>query len=167
MSECRKLQELTIKDNFMFGAVMVDEELCKEFLELALGFRIFQDGFVQKLQDAVRNVKASREMEERYMLLQELLKEEREAGRAEGRAEGRAQGRAEGKAEGRAQGRAEGRAEGKAESILELLSDLGDIPEDLQKRISVEKDPNVLKSYLKIASASKTIDEFRKRIDQP
>ena len=154
MSECRKLQELTIKDNFMFGAVMVDEELCKEFLELALGFRIFQDGFVQKLQDAVRNVKASREMEERYMLLQELLKEEREAGRAEGRAEGRAQGRAEGK------------AEGKAESILELLSDLGDIPEDLQKRISVEKDPNVLKSYLKIASASKTIDEFRKRIDQ-
>ena len=85
MSEPRKLQELTIKDNFMFGAVMVDEELCKEFLELALGFRIFQDGFVQKLQDAVRNVKASREMEERYMQLQELLKEERDAGRAEGK----------------------------------------------------------------------------------
>ena len=33
MSERRKLQELTIKDNFMFGAVMVDEELCREFLE--------------------------------------------------------------------------------------------------------------------------------------
>ena len=40
MSERRKLQELTIKDNFMFGAVMVDEELCKDFLELTLGFRI-------------------------------------------------------------------------------------------------------------------------------
>ena len=40
MSERRKLQELTIKDNFMFGAVMVDEELCREFLELALGFKI-------------------------------------------------------------------------------------------------------------------------------
>ena len=40
MSERRKLQDLTIKDNFMFGAVMVDEELCREFLELALGFKI-------------------------------------------------------------------------------------------------------------------------------
>ena len=28
------LQELTIKDIFTFGAVMVDEELCMEFLEL-------------------------------------------------------------------------------------------------------------------------------------
>ena len=40
MTKRKKLQELTIKDNFMFGAVMVDEELCREFLELALGFKI-------------------------------------------------------------------------------------------------------------------------------
>ena len=40
MAKRKKLQELTIKDNFMFGAVMVDEELCREFLELALGFKI-------------------------------------------------------------------------------------------------------------------------------
>ena len=36
----KKLKDLTLKDNFMFGAVMVDEKLCKEFLELVLGFRI-------------------------------------------------------------------------------------------------------------------------------
>ena len=156
MSERRKLQELTIKDNFMFGAVMVDEELCREFLELALGFKFlkyvkagldestedFQDDFVQRLQDAVRNVKASREMEERYMLLEELLKEERENGRIEGK------------------------AEGKAESILELLSDLGEVPEELRKKILGEKDLDILKSYLKKASASKTIEEFQKLIDQ-
>ena len=40
MTKRKKLQELTIKDNFMFGAVMVDEELCREFLELALEFKI-------------------------------------------------------------------------------------------------------------------------------
>ena len=156
MSERRKLQDLTIKDNFMFGAVMVDEELCREFLELALGFKFlkyvkagldestedFQDDFVQRLQDAVRNVKASREMEERYMLLEELLKEERENGRIEGK------------------------AEGKAESILELLSDLGEVPEELRKKILGEKDLDILKSYLKKASASKTIEEFQKLIDQ-
>ena len=156
MSERRKLQDLTIKDNFMFGAVMVDEELCREFLELALGFKFlkyvkagldestedFQDDFVQRLQDAVRNVKASREMEERYMMLEELLKEERENGRIEGK------------------------AEGKAESILELLSDLGEVPEELRKKILGEKDLDILKSYLKKASASKTIEQFQKLVDQ-
>ncbi len=34
MAQRKKLQELTIKDIFTFGAVMVDEELCMEFLEL-------------------------------------------------------------------------------------------------------------------------------------
>lgn len=32
----KKLQELTIKDNFMFGAVMAEEENCRRFLELVL-----------------------------------------------------------------------------------------------------------------------------------
>ena len=40
MAKRKKLQELTIKDNFMFGAVMVNEDLCKELLELILGFSI-------------------------------------------------------------------------------------------------------------------------------
>ena len=110
----------------------------------------FQDDFVQRLQDAVRNVKASREIEERYMLLEELLKEERENGRIEGKAEGKV----------------EGKVEGKAESILELLSDLGEVPEELRKKILGEKDLDILKSYLKKASASKTIEEFQKLIDQ-
>ena len=110
----------------------------------------FQDDFVQKLQEAVKNVKASREMEERYMLLEELLKEERENGRIEGKAESKV----------------EGKVEGKAESILELLSDLGEVPEELRKKILGEKDLDILKSYLKKASASKTIEEFQKLIDQ-
>ena len=40
MSKRKKLQELTIKDNFMFGVVMADGELCREFLELVLKFPI-------------------------------------------------------------------------------------------------------------------------------
>ena len=36
MNRKKTLQELTIKDNFMFGAVMCDEEICKQFLEMAL-----------------------------------------------------------------------------------------------------------------------------------
>ena len=36
----KTLQELTIRDNFMFGAVMSEEENCRRFLELALEISI-------------------------------------------------------------------------------------------------------------------------------
>ena len=48
----------------------------------------FEDGFVSRLQESVRHVKASRKMEERYMLFEELLRNERKEGKAEGKAEG-------------------------------------------------------------------------------
>ncbi|MGI5946150.1 MAG: Rpn family recombination-promoting nuclease/putative transposase [Lachnospiraceae bacterium] len=40
MKKRKTLQDLTIKDNFLFGAVMHVEENCKGFLELVLGFPI-------------------------------------------------------------------------------------------------------------------------------
>ena len=40
MNQNRKLAQLMFKDNFMFGAVMVNEEICQDFLELAVGFPI-------------------------------------------------------------------------------------------------------------------------------
>ena len=40
MANRKRLQELTIKDNFMFGAVMMEEDNCRKFLELSLGFPI-------------------------------------------------------------------------------------------------------------------------------
>ncbi len=36
----KKLSDLTIKDNFLFGAVMTDEKNCRDFLEMVLGFPI-------------------------------------------------------------------------------------------------------------------------------
>ena len=36
----RKLRELTIKDDFMFGAVMSDPENCRALLEMILGISI-------------------------------------------------------------------------------------------------------------------------------
>lgn len=100
----------------------------------------FGDDFVRRLQLAVRNVKASREMEDRYMLFEELIKEEREDAKAEGK------------------------AEGKAEFVLELLSDLGEIPGDLYEKIMSEKDSEILSSYLRKALSAKTIEEFERSI---
>ncbi|MBR5595979.1 MAG: Rpn family recombination-promoting nuclease/putative transposase [Lachnospiraceae bacterium] len=40
MSNKRKFQELTIRDSFMFAAVMVQDDNCKKFLEMLLGINI-------------------------------------------------------------------------------------------------------------------------------
>ena len=56
----------------------------------------FHDDYVEKLQRTIREIKRDREMEERFMILEEMLKDERKEGRIEGREEGRAEGLEEG-----------------------------------------------------------------------
>lgn len=59
-------------------------------------------------------------------------------------------------------GREEGRAEGKAEDILELLGELGEIPDVLQECIQKETDLQVLSRWLKCAAKAESISEFEK-----
>ena len=40
VKKSKRLQDLTMKDNFMFGAVMSEPENCKRFLEMVLGISI-------------------------------------------------------------------------------------------------------------------------------
>lgn len=40
MGRKKRLSELTLKDDFMFAAVMLNEENCCRFLEMTLGFPI-------------------------------------------------------------------------------------------------------------------------------
>lgn len=54
----------------------------------------------------------------------------------------------------------EGKAEGKAEDVLDLLSDTGEISEDLRQRILSEEDLEVLKRWLKLAAKAETVKEF-------
>lgn len=71
-------------------------------------------------------------MGERFMLFEELLKDER----------------------------AEGRAEGRAESILTLLEEKGEIPEDLREKIMNEKRVEALGNWIKLAAKADSIDQF-------
>ena len=57
-------------------------------------------------------------------------------------------------------GHQEGIIEGKVESILELLEDIGTIPDKVLERIHNEKDIKVLNSWLKLAAKADSIDEF-------
>ncbi len=96
----------------------------------------FNDDYINHLQKAVEDVKRSREQEERYMLFEELLEQER----------------------------AEGKAEGKAEYILALLKEKGTISKELRERISSEVDVNVLDSWFKLAIKSTSIEKFQENM---
>ena len=64
-----------------------------------------------------------------------------------------------------AEGRELGLAEGQISSILELLSYLGEVPEEIKEAVSDENDPEVLKLYLRQAAAAKSMDDFRQFLD--
>jgi predicted transposase/invertase (TIGR01784 family) len=94
----------------------------------------FADDYVRRLQKSVSRIKSDREMGERYMLLKELLSDER----------------------------AEGIARGRAISIIELLSELGEVSTELSDVIMAEKAPEKLLAYLKAAAKAESVDMFRK-----
>lgn len=54
----------------------------------------------------------------------------------------------------------EGKAEGKAEDILDILSDLGEVPQELVDRIKGETDFDRLRVWLKLAAKSDSIEKF-------
>ena len=83
--------------------------------------------------------------------------------RMEEYADGKAEGMREGKAAGIREGEAVGKLKGKIDSLLEILEELGDIPEALQTRIQSEKDLQVLTSWLKAAAKADSIEEFQEK----
>lgn len=58
------------------------------------------------------------------------------------------------------QGREEGRTEGKAEAVMELLEDIGGIPDPLRNLIMEQTDGKVLRKWLKAAARARSIEEF-------
>lgn len=96
----------------------------------------FQDEYVKQLQKFVEHIKKDREMEERFMLFEELLKEERKAGREEGM----------------------------AEAIIVFLSKYGEVPDTLSEKINEEKDMEVLKKWIRLSAKVESIEEFVSKI---
>ena len=108
----------------------------------------FHDPYVEQLQKFIRKVKENREMEERFMIFEEMLKEERAAGFAKGRGEGVAEGRI---------------VECK-EMLLLFLQNLGTVPKVLSDQIEEQGDLEVLKEWIRIAFQSNTVEEFAEKI---
>lgn len=50
------------------------------------------------------------------------------------------------------------------QNILDLLEDLGEIPEDIHARINTEEDTELLRRWLKAAAKSESFADFREKI---
>ncbi|MDE7224972.1 MAG: Rpn family recombination-promoting nuclease/putative transposase [Acetatifactor sp.] len=73
----------------------------------------------------------------------------------------RNEGRAEGILEGKTEGETIGDLKRSRQAILDLLEELGDIPEDIHNRILAEVDIEVLRKWLKAAAKTTDFDAFR------
>ena len=102
--------------------------------------REFHDSYVERLQKFIREVKSNREMEERFMVFEEMLRDER------------------------AEGRAEGRTEESKETLLLYLKNLGTVSKALSDRIQSQQELEVLKRWTQIAFQSKSLEEFEEKI---
>lgn len=97
----------------------------------------FGDELVRKFQNTIRQIKIDREMGERYMIFEEMLREEK------------------------MEGKQEGKIEAKREDIIELLEELGDVPEDLKNEIEKAEDLAILKVLHKLAAKAESMSSFR------
>ena len=112
--------------------------------DLAGSEKEFHDPYVEQLQKFVRNVKKSREMEERFMIFEEMLKEERAAGRAEGLIQGK--------------------IETARETLLLFLQSFGAVSKELSEQIQKQENLETLKQWTQIAFQSKSLEEFTEKI---
>ena len=103
--------------------------------------RDFEDGLVRRFQETIREIKADREMGGRYMIFEEMLREEKQ------------------------EGRLEGKLEAKKESVLELLEELGEIPQALQDRIESLEDLEKLRTLFKMAAKADSIPAFMEQAE--
>lgn len=102
----------------------------------------YSDEFVKRLQKSVEKIKFDREMGRRHMLIEELMKEEYNAGKAEGQEE-------------------------VAKSILiELLCEIAPVSDNLKGRISSIKElEDVMHLTIKAAKAD-SLDMFEKELEK-
>ena len=105
----------------------------------------YSDKFVERLQKSVEKIKFDREMGRRYMLFEELMKDEYNAGKAEGIANSLSECK---------------------KNILEILVGIAPVSENLKNRIlSIENFDDVMQLTVKAAQADK-LQTFEEELEK-
>ena len=102
------------------------------------------DPFVRHLQDTIDKIKLNRGMEERYMLLEEMMRNERQ--------------------EGKIEGKLEGNAEGKQEFLLTALESKFSVPSELKEKIMSETDIEKLNLWFQLSLKVSSLEEFEQNM---
>ena len=92
----------------------------------------YGNSLVRQMQRTIRGIKTNREIGERFMLLQELLRDEKR----------------------------EGRLEATRDSVLSLLEEMGEISEELRKEIEELDNLEILSALIKKAARSESVEMF-------
>ena len=157
---CEETKKVSLKDGrcimFLNTCGEDEEDVPKELVsflrfvhaDLKESQKDFQDDYVRQVQKSVTHIKGSREMEERFMLLEELLKDEHRQGVQEGIQKGIQKGELKATRE-----------------ILEMtLVKFGQLPDDFLKTLYEQQDTGIIKSWIQIALTVQSLDEFISKI---
>ena len=139
----------------------VPKELIKflRFVEanLAESTNDFEDPLVSRLQQSILEIKRNRVMGERYMLFEELLKDEYSAGMQDGMELGLKQGLERGLEQG---------LRGVKTAILTVSSKRGTVTPQLQIRLETITDEVRLNEMLSVAVEANGIEEFEEAMER-
>lgn len=159
MSQCPRLWEYAslvgrIRENLTGG--MSTNAAVEEAVSYCVEQGILTEFLRENRSGVMGMLRALTEFDEKKHI--RLMKQyAREDGVAEGLAEGRTLGLTEGQAVGILQGR--------AAVILEFLSAHGEVPVELQKRVTEQTDISVLRSWTHIAAHCDSIADFIEKTD--
>ena len=151
LNQCQTLKEYAIyvKKVRTYAKSMKVEEAVDRAVTECINEGILREFLLQNRKEAVEMSIFEYDEEAVFEIVR---KDEYEKGLQEGLEKGIEKGIEE--------GREEGFSAGKADAILELLEDIGTIPEEIRERIHNEKDSKVLNGWLKQAAKAESIDEF-------
>ena len=148
---CEETKKVSLKDGrcimFLNTCGEDEQDVPKELVsflrfvhaDLKESQKDFQDDYVRQVQKSVTHIKGSREMEERFMLLELLMKDERREGRKEGRKEG---------------------LKAAIEMLQMVLSKFGQLPDSLLETLYEQEDIEVIKNWMEIALRAQSLDDF-------
>ena len=97
---------------------------------------VFEDTYVTRLQNTIRQIKENRGKERQYMMWQDLIDDAKEEGRQEG-----------------------------CQNLLKgMLSSMGTLPDEVVQRIDREKSLDQISAWARLAMDAKSLEDFIRRM---
>ena len=140
---CEETQKASLKDGQCIMFLNTRGENAEDVPKELVSFLKFVH-YVRQVQKSVTHIKGNRKMEEKFMLLEELLKDERK----------------EGIKEGIQKGLQEGQVKMATEMLQMTLRKFGQLPNSLLKTLQEQEDIEILKKWMQTALTVQSLDEF-------